>query len=172
MTSLIAGRAPILDFDGTIARLDVAWSELRARLGLGRIDEVWASRDERRWDEVTAAEIEAARVARPGPAVGSLMRSLDSFAILTSNAERAVTVFLARFPALEQRVALVVGRETLGGPKTDFEVFARGFALCSVALGSPARQVYVGDQQYELDFARQLGADAVDVAALGEGGGG
>ena len=35
------GRAPIVDFDGTLARLDVDWDGLRRSLGLGSLDDLW-----------------------------------------------------------------------------------------------------------------------------------
>ena len=49
-------------------------------------------------------------------------------------------------------------------------MFARGFERCveatAVERGS-GDVVYVGDMQYELDFAGRLGAIAIDVAAFG-----
>jgi phosphoglycolate phosphatase-like HAD superfamily hydrolase len=166
VTSLTAGHAPILDFDGTLARLSVQWSELRHRLGVRRIDDLWASGAAARWGEVTDAEVEASRIARPVPAVLRLLREVERFAILSNNSELAVGAFLDRFPELGTRAALVVGRETLGGPKTRFDVFERGYVRCVAAVGHPPKPTYVGDQAYELAFAKQLGADAVDVGSL------
>ena len=163
--SLTAGREPILDFDGTLARLDVDWDGLRRKLGVRRIDELWAGGREQDWAEVTAAEVAAARRAIPVPAVAHYLEATDRFAILTGNSATAVAAFLERFPALRSRLVAVVGREALGGPKSQFEVFERGFRACQATLGSDLT-TYVGDQPFELEFARLLGAEIVDVAAI------
>jgi phosphoglycolate phosphatase-like HAD superfamily hydrolase len=164
---LTAGRASILDFDGTLAQLEVQWSELRHRLGVRRIDDLWAGGAGAHWSDVTAAEVEASTIAKPVPAVLRLLREVEHFAILSNNSELAVGAFLDRFPELAARAALVVGRETLGGPKTRFDIFERGYDRCVAAIGRPPQPTYIGDQSYELAFAEQLGADAVDVASLG-----
>ena len=166
VTSLTAGRAPILDFDGTLARLAVPWQELKQSLGVRRVDDLWALGGDR-WGEVTTAEVNAALVASPVPAVWRLLEEVDQFAVLSNNSESAVRAFLARFPAVNSRAAVVVGRETLGGPKTRFEVFARGYARCLAAVGGAFPPTYVGDQLYELAFATRLGALVIDVASLG-----
>ena len=37
---------------------------------------------------------------------------------------------LDRIPDLTSCVQVVVGRETMSGPKNNFDVFARGFTVC------------------------------------------
>lgn len=166
------GRAPIVDFDGTLARLDVAWAPLRSSLGVRRIDDLWARHDADAWDTVTGAERAAASTAEPVEAVLTLLERVEAVAVLTSNSERAVEAFLQRFPALEARVSAIVGRETLAGPKSSFDVFANGYGVC---VGATARArgtepvVYVGDMAYELEFANRLGARAYDVDDLERG---
>jgi len=159
------GRAPIVDFDGTVASLPVDWSQLRSRLGVDRIDDLWRA-ESPGWDEVTRAECAAATVAPEVEVVtGQLARS-EGCAILTSNSERAVEVFLSRTPSLAPQVRTVVGRETLSGPKADFETFRRGFDRCvqfTAAIRGTEPIVYVGDQTYEIDFAERLGAQAFIV---------
>ena len=64
------------------------------------------------------------------------------------------------------RVRAVVGRRALGGPKTDFEIFSVG--LRHAASGRSRRRdasriTYTRRQEYELDFARRLGADTFGV---------
>jgi phosphoglycolate phosphatase-like HAD superfamily hydrolase len=166
VTSSVTGPAPVLDFDGTLARLVIPWASLRAELGVGRIDELWDRPSAASWAAVERAEVLAAKSAEPVEAVVARCSSADAIAVLTSNSERAVRCFLARFTALEQKVRCVVGRETLAGPKSAFEVFARGFATC-VDETADARGdgpvVYVGDMDYEIDFARALGAHAIPV---------
>jgi phosphoglycolate phosphatase-like HAD superfamily hydrolase len=160
------GPAPIVDFDGTLARLDVSWDELRRAYGVTRIADIWNAHDGVGWDRVRVAEERAATNAAPHPAVLRELERSTAFAILTNNAESAVELFLHRFPALAERALVIIGRESLAGPKTSLDVFERGFERC--ARGTAAARgggpvVYVGDLQYELDFARRLGAQAYHV---------
>lgn len=171
MTRSILGPAPIVDFDGTIAYLPIVWDDLRARLHVDRIAQLWQSEDPDAWAIVRTAEIEAAIRANPVEPVRARLEQSAAFAVLTSNSEEAVARFLQRFAALESRVAVVVGRETLAGPKHDYAVFRRGFAECVSATASAradGRLVYAGDAEWELEFARQLGAEAVAVHQLND----
>jgi phosphoglycolate phosphatase-like HAD superfamily hydrolase len=122
---------------------------------------------------VSRAEEQAARVADVVPEMQAALTYTKSFAILSNNIESAVWRFLERFSDLGSRVGPVVGRETLGGPKNDFDVFARGFNIC-VEATAPARSessiIYVGDMAYELAFARRLGARAIHIEVLRGGG--
>ncbi|MCZ7528824.1 MAG: hypothetical protein M5U14_22075 [Acidimicrobiia bacterium] len=164
------GRAPIVDFDGTLAALDVDWAGLRRTLGVARILDLWSEPGGGRWAVVDDAELRAATSAHPvSPVIGHL-GAADAFAVLTNNCERSVWRFLERFDELAGRARAVVGRETLQGPKTDFTVFARGFATCVEATAperGPEDVVYVGDQDYELEFASRLGARSLHVLQLG-----
>ncbi|HKW07140.1 MAG TPA: hypothetical protein VJS19_06165 [Candidatus Dormibacteraeota bacterium] len=163
----MTGRAPILDFDGTLARLDVDWDGLRRRLGVSRIGDIWEADDPARgWAEVSAAETEAAATAQPIQPVLALIEDAPHFAILSSNSVAAIGAFLDRFPELRERASPVVGRETLEGPKSDFHVFERGYKRCLEAFAPAERVTYVGDQAYELDFAARLGAEVIDAKTL------
>jgi len=158
------GPAPVVDFDGTVAHLKVDWITLRAELEVATIDDLWKQQRAEGWDIVARAEAEAAGRAQIVPVVEEGLIAARAVAILTSNAEQAVGQFLARYPDLERRVAIVVGRETLRGPKTDFAVFERGFNRCvdrTRAARGDAPVVYLGDRAYELGFARRLGAAAL-----------
>jgi phosphoglycolate phosphatase-like HAD superfamily hydrolase len=161
------GEAVVSDFDGTLARLVIPWSALRETLGVGRIEELWRDADMGRWDPVTRAEVEAARTAAPVPSVLDALEAVPAIAVLTNNDEQAVDTFLEQHPQLRARVCTVVGRRTLRGPKSDFEVFAAGYARCVEALAGAGDSIaYVGDMSYELDYARRLGARAFDVTDL------
>jgi hypothetical protein len=168
------GRVPIVDFDGTLARLGVDWAGLRARLGLSSLDELWTAAsgegsgdlDGMAWRAVTEAEVAAARQAQPvEPMVAALVRC-EGFAVLTGNSQAAVDAFLDQQPELRSLCLAVAGRETLRGSKRDPAAFSRGFRRCLEATeqvrgGDPL--VYVGDLAWELAAARQLGALAIDV---------
>lgn len=159
----------VSDFDGTVAHLPVDWAQLRRELGVERIELLWDSADADAWAPVTRAEVAAAAQAKPIEPTVRALAGARAVAVLTSNSEHAVRAFLDRFPALDAHVGLVVGRETLAGRKTDFEIFRAGFerALAAIAPDATAGDVsFLGDQEYELAFARRLGADAHHVDAL------
>ena len=161
------GPAPVVDFDGTIARLRVDWAELRTRLGVHSIDDLWPG-NAIAWELVAADETAAADRAEPIDAVVDALRRTTTFAVLTNNGAGAVKRFFARHPDLHTKLAVVIGREQLGGPKTDFSRFRSGFAACVAATAAqrgPEAIVYAGDQDYELAFARHLGAHTVDVTS-------
>jgi FMN phosphatase YigB (HAD superfamily) len=161
------GPAPVLDFDGTIAQLEVNWFELRRQLNVAHIEDLWTRTDG--WSTVTNAEVEAATTAAPVRPVVSILSKVQCFAVLTSNDGRAVHRFVNRFPDLRNRLTIVVGREELGGPKTDLAIFSEGVQRCLAATDlhrDGEQAVYVGDSSYELDFASQLGLKAVDVRDL------
>jgi hypothetical protein len=161
------GKAVVSDFDGTLARLVIPWSTLRETLGVGRIEELWRDADLGRWDPGTSAEVEAARTAAPLAFVLDALEGVPAIAVLTNNDEQAVATFLEHHPQLRARVCTVVGRRTLRGPKSDFEVFSAGYARCVEALAAEGPSIaYVGDMSYELDYARRLGAHAFDVTDL------
>jgi phosphoglycolate phosphatase-like HAD superfamily hydrolase len=162
------GPAPVLDFDGTIVRLRVDWEALRNRLEVVRIDDLWRM-ESANWDVVTAAEVEAALRGPVIEPVISLLSAVSSFAVLTSNSSDAVHAFFTRYPSLQDRLAMISGREDLAGPKTEFTRFRSGMERC-LAATSVARAagapVFVGDAPYELAFAESLGLRAINVAEI------
>jgi phosphoglycolate phosphatase-like HAD superfamily hydrolase len=152
------GRASICDFDGTITHLPVPWPELRRELGVPFIESLWDTPSEGAWDRITAAELAAAQHAVPVAVVASALAGVADIAVLTNNSESSVSCFLARFPDLERRTRAVVGRETLQGSKRSWDVFLRGFDACRRALPPHAAITYLGDADYEIEFARRAGA--------------
>lgn len=167
----ILGPAPILDFDGTLAVLPVDWRELRGRLAVVSIEHLWLTEasTSSRWDLVTDAEVAAAALAQPVPATVQALDRVRTFSILSSNSERSIAVFLARFPALAGRKRLVVGRETVGGSKRDPDLFAVAFWACRDATAAERGTgpvVYLGDSAFELELAAALGAIALHVDEL------
>jgi hypothetical protein len=164
------GLVPIVDFDGTVADLPVDWPGLRRRLGVGRIEDLWAKGPDGvagPWEEVTEAERNAAVLVRPLERMRAALAAVGGFAVLTSNSAAVVQEFCDRDPGLAAGLVTVVGREALKGPKTDFACFRAGFETCREAtadLRGDDPVVYVGDQAYELDFARELGAKTIDAS--------
>jgi phosphoglycolate phosphatase-like HAD superfamily hydrolase len=163
------GPAPILDFDGTVARLQVDWAGLKQQLGIELISDLWG-RPSSAWDAVTAAEVQAAQAAPAVEPVLDLLVEVESFAVLTNNSSRAVHAFFDRFPLLRTRLVATVGREELRGPKTDFAIFRAGVDRCMAATAAARGGegvIYVGDAAYELAFAERLGLRAICVSAFG-----
>jgi len=159
------GRAPILDFDGTITRLPVDWPRLRADLGVPRLSKLWSASTES-WGVVKDAEVAAARLAAPIEAVVEALGDVEAFAIITNNSSLAVHAFVQRFPDIHTRLHLVVGREELSGPKQRFPHFAAAIRLCQASLNGfleDGRRCYLGDEEYELRFSSDLGLRAMDV---------
>jgi phosphoglycolate phosphatase-like HAD superfamily hydrolase len=155
----------ISDFDGTIARLDLDWADLRRRCEVRSIGELWNG-PASGWEPITRAEVRAARIARPVQHVLDLIEGFGEVAVLTNNSELSVAAFLEPRRELAAMVRCTVGRETLGAPKNDFPVFLGGVEMCAAALGVAegfSSCCYIGDQDYELDFARHLGMDVVDA---------
>jgi phosphoglycolate phosphatase-like HAD superfamily hydrolase len=171
--SSILGSAPILDFDGTLGELEVDWRDLRQRLGVASVDELWERHDDRAWADVAAAEQRAASHSPIHHAMAALLQRVDALAILTDNSEAAVWAFVKRHDGVLPHPSVVVGRETLRGSKRDWLKFRRGFTLCERAIEQSRGEqatVYVGDQEYELSYARRLGAVALSTAKLLNGG--
>jgi len=160
------GPAPILDFDGTVAHLQVDWEGLKQQLGIERVSDLW-SRPPSAWEAVTTAEVQAAESASAVEPILELLAEVKRFAVLTNNSSRAVQAFFDRFPHLRSRLVAIVGREELRGPKTDFVIFRSGIDRC-VAATAAARggevTIYVGDAEYELAFAERLGLRAICVS--------
>ncbi len=162
------GNAVVSDFDGTLAKLTIPWQSLRETLAVQRIEDIWNDADTGRWAVVTRAEVEAAQVAPPIAHVFDALAGVTDLAVLSNNDETAIETFLDRWPRLAERVRAVVGRQALGGPKTDFANFSAGYARCVAAIspGVAPNVTYIGDMSYELGYARRLGANAFDVKEL------
>ena len=164
----IPGPAPIVDFDGTLALLPVDWDALRRRLSVATIDDLWRTGADL-WRVVTEVEVAAAEDAAPVPATVEALAGALGFAVISANSEQSISIFLRRHPALAGRARLVVGRETMQGPKRDPACFERAFVACRDATAGDRGDgpvVYVGDQNYELVLATSLGATAVHVDEL------
>ncbi len=92
------GPAPVLDFDGTLVRLQVDWDSIRGTLGIRTIEDLWL-RDLASWDLVAAAEAEAATTSPPLLPVLRLLGATRGFSVLTANSAHAVRLFTSRFPS-------------------------------------------------------------------------
>lgn len=159
---MTAGTGLVSDFDGTLARLDVDWAGLRRELGVARILDLWEP-DGPGWERVTEEEVRAARTASAVAYGLDTALRYEAVAILTNNSERAVEVFLGRVPHLAERVVAVAGRETLAGPKNARDVFEEAMARLRAALAPRRVGAYLGDQDYELEYAASLVPTVIDA---------
>jgi phosphoglycolate phosphatase-like HAD superfamily hydrolase len=164
--SSTTGRVLITDFDGTLVKLAVDWPALRALLGVQRIRDVVTRGDPQLVHIVAAAEREGAIWGQPVEAALAFVRGFDRYAVLSDNSEIAIDAFLSGYPEIRARCEAVVGRESLGGPKSELDHFVDGIEICRRALGGGGQVVYLGDAGYELAFARELGLETIDVASL------
>jgi FMN phosphatase YigB (HAD superfamily) len=158
------GTRPICDFDGTIAVLPVSWTDLRNQLGVRSIEDLWLTDGHSGWTVVTAAERRAALAARPVLPVIRALTAATRYAVLTNNDETAVAMALDGITELEEIERLIVGRATLSASKRDPAAFERDYDMCREFLQIDAGAVvYVGDSDYEIQFARELGARPVAI---------
>lgn len=155
----------IFDFDGTLTRLDIDWNDLRSRLGIGKISELWGSTSDSAWNLVTEAEIIAARSSSLNQQMAGLLQR--RFVVLSNNSEQAIKEFFT-YESRRNRFfpeRLIIGRETLAGPKENADIFDTAICLALNYLKSPApATTYYGDQAYEIEYAKRLGLSALTVA--------
>lgn len=161
MTVESAFRGAVIDFDGTLSFLDIDWEGLRADLGVERLSDLWGDFAPS-WDAVTAAEIASARTSVPNQTLIDYLQQFEFVAVLSNNSERSIRVFLERFQGLESY--RVYGREYLQGPKQNWKVFSR--AIHTIVEQTSLRKsslIYLGDSDYELEFAQRLGISSLRV---------
>ena len=154
----------ISDFDQTLINLDLDWSSYKKEFNLQKVADIWEMDKESRiaaTDALNLLEIEAVEKSKIHSCCFSII-SNKVLGVLTNNSEAAVNLFLKKlernlnFDLLEIKV---VGRETLSGPKENKELFLKGInsILLHSKLKSPTEVLYVGDSEYEIDYAQSLG---------------
>ena len=162
----------IFDFDGTLTNLQVDWIELRRLLSISRISEIWTfSNSKLRESMRIISEFEISGLTNEVILERAKIESLQQFSVLTNNSEKTVETFFekmnlnSRSPKL--RPIQIVGRETLLNQKENEDTFMRGvqIILDSMEVSSPSECLYIGDQPYELDFAKKSGLRAVSIEA-------
>lgn len=160
----------IFDFDGTISNLTVDWDLVRKELSISRISDIWSLPENEKsqaLDYISKHECMGLN--------DQLNFHLDKFnnfslfSVLTNNSERVVSNFFTALNLNESSLpitpALIVGRETLSAPKEEENVFRNGInqIFCAMQVTSAQDCTYVGDQDYELTFARKFGLEATHI---------
>ena len=158
----------IFDFDGSITNLRVDWDSLKKNLSITRISEIWnlpVLEKQIAFDQISDYEVKG--ITTELLIDRSLFNEFKHISVLTNNSEGTVAHFfdnLNKDYKINQPV-LVVGRETLQGPKENEEIFRRAIKLIFKAMNiaSVENCIYVGDQEYELLFAREIGLNSIDI---------
>lgn len=154
----------IFDFDGTLMRLDVNWSEIRNDLGIDSVEEIWSHSEEQQlkeWEKISCAELEAFGRSKAIASTSALLPDLNNFGVLTNNCEEVVAKFLVSVGINPSKVP-IVGRNWLRTSKKNFERFSQGVAQIALTSSYPENFFnlnlgYLGDSTYELDYALELG---------------
>ncbi len=164
----------IFDFDGTLMKLNVDWTQIRNKLQVSSVEEIWQrteSFQHEAWEVISSAETRAVHTSKTIDSTSSLLPYLN-FGVLTNNCEEAVFQFL-KIIGIDSSAIPIVGRRWLGTSKKDFKRFTEAIAHIvsrdiSELSGSGLRLGYVGDSTFELDFATQLGFVVFKVEENGE----
>jgi hypothetical protein len=156
------GNSLIFDFDGTLTQLSVNWQALRNALGLEKLSDYWSLSV----DEQSSASVEISRAELLGltnkPLIDlKILQNCRSWSVITNNCESTVLAFLER-ESIANKPSMILGRESLKGPKEDFKIFEGAVRLIS-ELSNTSEQVYFGDSEYEIEYCSVLGIQAHKV---------
>lgn len=164
----------IFDFDGTLTNLLVEWSTVKKELSIKRISDLWILKEPMRqnaFDIVSAYECQGTENRLNLDR--TLLESISCFSVLTNNSEKTVKYF---FELINSDMKFrqinpfsIVGRETLGGPKENEDIFRNGIELIfnQMAISDFSECLYVGDQDYELKYAMKIGLKTLDIRVFG-----
>ena len=160
----------IFDFDGTLTNLGVDWTSLKRQLSVNTLSEVWNfPENEFRSAAELISSFEISGLGKELKFDIQRLRIFDQFSVLTNNSERTVKIFFDRLNASNKCSEInpteIVGRETLLAPKESASSFQRGIQLILTAMNIPlgSECFYIGDQDYELDFAGKLGLKPLSI---------
>lgn len=153
----------IFDFDGTLMRLDVNWSEIRNDLGIVSVEEIWSHSEEQQlkeWEKISSAELEAFGRSKAIASTSALLPDIK-FGVLTNNCEEVVANFLVSV-GINPNDVPIIGRNWLRTSKKNFERFSQAVAQIASTTSNPENFFnlnlgYLGDSTYELDYALELG---------------
>jgi phosphoglycolate phosphatase-like HAD superfamily hydrolase len=160
----VTSAAIISDLDGTIADLPIDWAGLRRELRVTSIDELWSNTTG--WSTVSEAELRAAQHAPVHLDVVGVLRRVP-FVVLTANSAAAAHVVAER-TGLEP--VAVLGREQLRGSKRSRPIFDRAIHQALSSLGTSTNDTtYLGDADYELEYAEAVGLTAIRIEPLSTG---
>jgi FMN phosphatase YigB (HAD superfamily) len=154
----------IFDFDGTITNLNVDWNFLKKHIAVDKISEIWNLQECQKFEAINViTEYEIAGLDYGLIIDRETFQLFQKFAILTNNSEETVKIF---FNELNRDLSLwqikpeeIAGRSKLQGPKESERIFNQqiAFLLRAMKIERPSDCIYVGDQEYELNFAKRIG---------------
>ena len=154
----------ISDFDQTLINLEINWNSFRNEYDLNRVADIWKMGKQRQQKALKALcqlEIQAAGKSDIHSCCKSIL-SNKLIGVLTNNSETAVNLLfekLSRELDVDLTGTKVVGRETLGGPKENKQLFSQGIhlILSHAKLEETDDLLYVGDSEYEIKYAQEIG---------------
>lgn len=160
----------ISDFDQTLINLSIDWKEFRRIHGLNRVVDIWKLPIENRESTLASlSHIEIAAAAKSDfhPVAMSILKE-NLIGILTNNSESAVRVMLERAgdeDNFSNQEVKIYGRESLKGPKENFELFQEAINAICVSKKVDSRDVvyYAGDSEYEILYARKMGLKPIHI---------
>lgn len=163
----------ISDFDGTLTDLRINWDEFRSKFGLKNVSQVW-SLPANKQSEVFSylSELETNTVVPELLIPWEYFQRFESFSVLTNNSELAVFRFFSEllkiYPTKFMQPRIIVGRESLNGSKEVFETFKNGINMIvgGTQMFDLGEVTYLGDQEYEINFAEYLGMRTIHVSNL------
>ncbi len=160
----------IFDFDGTLTNLNVDWIALKREISITRISEVWNFQRTQKSKALSIiSDFELKGTKNKLNFDRKKFERFSQFAVMTNNSEKTVDFFFEmlnldyNWPRLNP--TLVVGRETLQGPKEIETLFQSGIQLIfdSWQVKNTSFCCYIGDQNYELRYAAKFGLRAINI---------
>jgi phosphoglycolate phosphatase-like HAD superfamily hydrolase len=161
----------IFDFDGTLTKLTINWPATRKYLKVTTISDIW------KFDHFLKKQaleylrdLELKSVTSELLIPQTYIAQFENYAVLTNNSEKSVELF---FELLESeknivlsRPSQILGRESLNGFKEDKLVFKNSInkILLGMRISMGHNIIYIGDQDYEIQLAKENGIEAIHVA--------
>jgi hypothetical protein len=158
----------ISDFDGTLCDLKVNWDLLKKNLKIEFIDDVWKEEkliQESKINQITKAEISG--IEKINKLIYQPWNICKNWSILSSNSEQAISQFIniCDKSILDfVKPDLIVGRETISGPKKNWDNFRFGVNKITSEFKINIKDcIYIGNEDYEKTFANLLGIKYFDI---------
>jgi len=163
----------IFDFDGTISNLRVDWDKIREKFSLRKVSDFWFMENYKKqevMEYISQREIDGieCRLNFEKSAL-SLFRE---FGVLSNNSEKCIGIFFSneiwQLTGGINVPKVVVGRESLKGSKEDRKIFEKGInmILSNWTDTNVNKCLYVGDQNYEIAYAQELGLSSLSISAF------
>jgi phosphoglycolate phosphatase-like HAD superfamily hydrolase len=160
----------IFDFDGTITNLNVDWNSLKTEIAVEKISEIWNLEESQKIAAIKIiSEYEIAGLSFDLIFDREYFELFQKFSILTNNSEETVARFFYELNRNSSLIKIkpekIVGRSKLQGSKENEKIFNDQIVclLMAMKIRYPSNCVYIGDQEYELEFAKKIGLETFHI---------